>query len=97
MKLGSESEFAPYTEYIMTQQRGQLPATWSKAGKDALRAVAFQGSDIVDWITDRFGENGENHCVSDKDEEHAMALSVQRGYDSALIPIWDMFNHWNGN
>jgi hypothetical protein len=48
----------------------------------------------VDWIDKRF----KGRCISRDDpfEEHVVALAFQRGYDSALIPVWDMVNHRNG-
>lgn len=85
---GNESEYAPYIEYIKHQQHGQLPATWSKHGKDLLRKVAAPGWDMVDWM-DHFKE-----CMPL--DEHLLALTAQRGYDTALIPVWDLFNHRNG-
>mmetsp|Transcript_975 Transcript_975/g.1613 ORF Transcript_975/g.1613 Transcript_975/m.1613 type:complete len:377 (+) Transcript_975:25-1155(+) len=95
MKLGKDSEFAPYIDYLETQKPGQLPAMWSKAGKDLLRKVLTPGSDIVDWIDVRFKRNG---CIRPDNpfEEHAVELIVQRGFDSTLIPLWDMVNHDNG-
>eukprot|EP01083_Nonionella_stella_P090271 252213_1 len=50
MKLGDESEFAPYVAYLKTQKPGQLPVNWSEAGKNLLRHVLKPGSDGVDWI-----------------------------------------------
>ena len=50
---------------------------------------------LADWIDIQFRETG---CIpaDDKEAEHAVAMAIQRGYDSELIPIWDMFNHDNG-
>jgi SET domain len=36
---GEESDFKPYIRYLQSQPRGQLPATWSEAGKDLLREL----------------------------------------------------------
>ena len=88
MKLGEKSEYAPYIAYLKTQKRGQLPANWSQAGKDALRKIAVPGSQIVDWIDLNFKQSG---CIGDDPfEEHMVEMTVQRGFDTALIPIWDM-------
>lgn len=93
MKLGEKSEYAPYIAYLKTQKRGQLPANWSQAGKDALRKIAVPGSQIVDWIDLNFKQRG---CIGDDPfEEHMVEMTVQRGFDTALIPIWDMVNHDN--
>lgn len=94
MQKRNESDYAPYINYLWEQRRGQLPATWSKAGKDVLRAVLTPGSDVVDWIDTRF----KGSCIRSDDAfgEHVVALTTQRGFDSALIPIWDMVDHRNG-
>lgn len=39
VSLGKESDFKPYIQYLQSQPRGQLPATWSEAGKDLLREL----------------------------------------------------------
>lgn len=94
MELGKDSEFAPYIAYLETQKSGQLPAMWSKAGKDLLRKVLVPGSDGVDWMDRYYKKTG---CIGDDPfEEHIMEMILQRCYDTALIPIWDMVNHDNG-
>lgn len=94
MKLGEKSEFAPYIEYLKTQRPGQLPANWSKEGKDVLRKVAEPDNEMVDWIDMDFKEK---NCIgNDPFEEHMIEMTIQRSYDTALIPIWDMVNHDNG-
>lgn len=94
MKLGESSEFAPYIAYLKTQKSGQLPANWSQAGKDTIRKIAIPGSPIVDWIDWNFKQR---HCIKDDPfEEHIVEMTVQRCFDTALIPIWDMVNHDNG-
>lgn len=94
MKLGEKSDYAPYIAYLKTQQPGQLPANWSKEGKDVLRKVAIPNSPMVDWIDWHFKEK---NCIgTDSFEEHMIEMTIQRSYDTALIPIWDMVNHDNG-
>lgn len=94
INLGQNSSYAPFIDYVRAQKHGQLPATWSKAGKDALRSLLPSGSDVVDWIEKYF----KGTCIDENDEfqEHIVATTVQRCYDTALIPVWDMVNHWNG-
>jgi len=96
MEKGDASEYAPYIRYLKKQKPGQLPAAWSQAGKDLLRTVLPPNHDGVDWIDKRFRNN---NCIGDDNplEEHAVALTIQRGFDNALIPIWDMVNHKNGH
>lgn len=98
MKLGDESQFAPYVAYLKTQKPGQLPVNWSEAGKNLLRHVLKPGSDGVDWIDKYYlKSHSELNCiVDDPFEIHMMEITVQRSYDTALIPIWDMVNHDNG-
>ncbi len=112
----SSSEFAPYIRYLEeTQKKGQLPATYSQAGKALLRKIQgisessddFGGHkaispnfrmaplppvDLVDWIDQRFVNKG---CINANDTYayHAAELTIQRGFDLELIPIWDMVNH----
>ena len=94
-KMGDQSEYAPFLAYLKTQKPGQLPATWSPAGKDVIRAIFPPDIDGVDWIDKKY----KGRCISKEDpfEEHILAMVIQRGYDEALIPLWDMVNHRNGH
>ena len=96
-----------------TQPRGQIPATYSSHAKEILRQMQglktpeemkgkrwftgkFHFHPMVDWIDEGLVQKG---CmdVDDADTYHAVALAIQRGYDSEFIPVWDMFNHDNFN
>lgn len=91
LKLGENSDYAPFVEYMNAQTKGQIPATYSDAGKSVLRKVQTpSGNDLVDWM-----EHDFNFCTPL--DRNALALTKQRGYDTAMIPIWDMFNHKNGH
>mmetsp|Transcript_7276 Transcript_7276/g.10421 ORF Transcript_7276/g.10421 Transcript_7276/m.10421 type:complete len:380 (-) Transcript_7276:46-1185(-) len=94
LELGSKSRFAPFIAYLNTQNSGQLPAMWSEPGKNALRKLIIPGTDIVDWIDQYYKSRG---CIKPEDEvgAHAIEMTIQRGYDTALIPLLDMFNHDN--
>lgn len=95
MKLGDESEYGPYVKYLNRQSRNQIPAVWSKEAKDMLRDLLPEESDGVDWITDNFQRcPGVN--LNDPFDEHVIALTKQRSFDSAMIPFYDMVNHDNG-
>ena len=86
MKLGNASYFSPYTAYLRTQAPGQLPVRWSKAGRDLLRSVSRPGSEMVDWMDLNFINTG---CIrEDPFEEHMIEMTVQRSFDTALIPLW---------
>jgi SET domain len=108
-----ESRYAPYMAYLLdTQRMGQVPATYSQAGKNLLRQILgpipegeppskmfgkyqLPPAHLVDWIDELFIQTG---CIEAGNvwQEHVVALSAQRGYDTEFIPLWDMVNHDNG-
>jgi hypothetical protein len=49
----SSSEYNPYLAYIASQQRGQIPATYSKLGKELLRKLSGSGSSSKDAASAR--------------------------------------------
>lgn len=74
-----------------------IQGTWKDTGtegKGNYAGFALPPWKLVDWIDDEFLEKG---CIDAEDEDayHAVALAIQRGYDTELIPIWDMVNHDN--
>jgi|AntRauTorckE5430_2_1112549.scaffolds.fasta_scaffold02056_3 hypothetical protein len=88
MKLGEESQYAPYIAYLQTQKRGQLPVNWSENGKEVLKQFYPEGHKVVSWIDQNFKQKG---CIGDDPfEEHMVEMTLQRCFDVALIPIWDM-------
>lgn len=108
MKQGENSQYAPFINYLKDQPYGQLPATWSRPGKEMLRAVLFKNSShVVDNLDLNYKTSGVNRyrheaCISGRSketllEEHAVALVTSRSWDTAMIPLWDLFNHNNGN
>lgn len=49
MRLGNQSFYAPYMEYLLSQPHGQLPSTWSEAGQDVLlRLTGARGANVMD-------------------------------------------------
>jgi hypothetical protein len=90
LKLGEKSHFAPFVKYLLGQERGQIPATWTEPAKELLREVAYR-NDLTDWIQTDF----EQECIGPGNafEQQALAMVIQRGWDSVLIPIYDMVNH----
>jgi hypothetical protein len=76
---------------------GQIPATWTEPAKQLLREIVFPSADkheLTDWIELEFEHGG---CIEPGNafEQQALAMVVQRGWDSVLIPIYDMMNHIN--
>jgi hypothetical protein len=98
LKLGEKSHFAPYVKYLLGQERGQIPATWTEPGKELLREVlsaSTHKNHVTDWIEMDFEH--EDWCIESGNafEQQALAMVKQRGWDSVLIPIYDMINHVN--
>lgn len=104
MKLGDESKYAPYVNYLSDQPHGQLPSAWSKAGQELLKVVIGQNDDddendlppldVTGWI----GSDWYQNCngTDDPFDRNAALLLVQRGWGDHLIPLFDMMNHRNG-
>jgi hypothetical protein len=97
LKLGEKSHFAPFVKYLLGQERGQIPATWTEPTKELLRKVVLpndQVRQLTNWIETNFEREG---CIEPGNafERQALAMVVQRGWESVLIPIYDMINHTN--
>lgn len=94
MNKGEESEYAPYIAYLKTLPTGQIPSTWSEEGKSALRDLIAGGKrDVVDYLEN----NAKTKCINNDFEEHMLALTIQRGFDTTLIPVWDMVRYISQN
>uniref|UniRef100_A0A7S2ETR6 PABS domain-containing protein n=1 Tax=Ditylum brightwellii TaxID=49249 RepID=A0A7S2ETR6_9STRA len=103
MKLGSESAYAPYVEYLLdSQPPGQIPSAWSEAGQELFEKILRSKTEEelppkypTDWLRDDWHHDcGGSH---DPVEIHAAQLVIQRAWDNLMIPIYDMFNHRNGH
>ena len=86
-----------HVKYLLGQERGQIPATWTEAAKELLREIESPSADelqLTDWIEMVFEHED---CIEPGNafEQQALAMVVQRGWDSVLIPIYDMHNHVN--
>lgn len=101
MRLGDESFFAPYTNYLRQQPRGKLPSDWSEAGKQLLLQVIRDDNDLPpDHAVDML-ELWREQCgvVGDDDialQELAVLEHVLRSDDENLVPLYDLYNHANG-
>ncbi|CAJ1955511.1 unnamed protein product [Cylindrotheca closterium] len=108
---GTKSIYKPYIDYIKTQSKHQIPVMWSTKGKKLLEKVQVDidlrdlnadedsGSHFHNWIDQWYGSED---CLYDTEtdqelEKWFLAMAQQRGYDYALIPIYDMLNHDPGN
>ena len=112
LKLGSQSKFGPYIQYLWeTQQPSNelLPSGWSPAGQDLLRELVLPcnpGDEDEDAIKevpygllDTLVDDWFASCQSDPTDDignFAATLTVMRAWDERLIPVYDTFNHRNG-
>jgi len=100
MKLGDDSKYAPYVNYLLAEPWGQLPSAWSEEGRVLL--IDMLGQYTVDPIPPIEPEDwlDEWHVVCngshDPFEENASLVVVQRSWDDVLIPVYDMMSHRNG-
>jgi hypothetical protein len=99
MRLGDESKFAPYVNYLNSQDDDQLPSAWTPAGQELLRTIVggeveepeIPPAEPTEWLS--FDCDGKSlDALSAK----AAVLVVQRSEDFIMIPAYDMYNHRNG-
>jgi hypothetical protein len=104
MRLGPEgSKYGPYIGYLLTQPEGQIPSAWSKEGQilllDVLGGKAdtqLPPIDATSWLE----EDWYRSCHGDSNDPfaaHAAMLVVQRADDEFMVPIYDLYNHRNGD
>jgi hypothetical protein len=106
MRLGSNSTYSGYVEYLLEQSPGQIPSAWSSAGQDLLLEVLGQDEDgdgplpplgAVNWMKERNEACGGGEMMEDPLEKFAALMLLQRGWDTKLVPVFDMINHHSGN
>jgi hypothetical protein len=104
MRLGPEgSEYGPYIGYLLTQREGQIPSAWSKEGQNLLLDILggktdakLPPLDAVSWLEDDW----YGSCNGDRNDAfaaHAAMLVVQRADDDFMVPVYDLYNHRNGD
>ena len=104
MRLGDQSKYAPYVNYLLSQRPGQLPSAWSAAGKSMLLKLLGQAdtddtndlppASATNWLDGDW--KWECEGSDDPLAQNAAMLLVQRGWDDYLIPLFDMMSHRNG-
>ena len=98
LKLGNESIYAPYINYLLDQKPGQLPSAWSEAGQELLMKVV--GSELPPEAPETMTSHSfARDCGGNDDdplEFNAYMMLLQRGWDDLLLPIYDMMSHGNG-
>ena len=103
MRLGDESKFAPYANYLNSQGNDQLPSSWTPAGQELLRSIVggeveepeIPPTEPTEWLSYDWNyrcDGKSRDAVSAK----AAMLVVQRSDDHIMIPAYDMYNHRNG-
>jgi hypothetical protein len=101
MKLGEESKYAPYISHLLAQKKGQLPSSWSQAGKDLFMEVlggdnpAILSAEAVELLEYDWFEL----CGGKEDDElsaNAAMLVKQHADDGLMIPISNLYTHRNG-
>jgi hypothetical protein len=109
MRLGSNSTYSGFVEYLLEQSPGQIPSAWSNAGQDLLLKVLEQDEngdgplppfDAVHWMkewSEACSGGGEMMTMEDPLEKFAALMLIQRGWETKLVPIYDMINHHGGD
>jgi hypothetical protein len=103
MRLGDESKFAPYANYLNSQDDDQLPSVWTPAGQQLLRSIVggeveepeIPPTEPTEWLTYDWNDRCDGKSYDALSAKAAM-LVVQRSDDFIMIPAYDMYNHRNG-
>lgn len=104
LKLGNKSRYAPFANFVLSQQLDHIPSNWSPLGKKIL--VEITGETIngplippleaTEWLDlDWF-----DTCKGDPDDllsAKAALFVVQWNDEGKIIPISGFYGHRNGN
>lgn len=103
MKLGKDSAFAPFMEYVNHRPTTGLPSSWSAAGRELFQQVV--GGTAVDPIIPPFEPaswleyDWYEMCEGDRSDElsaKAALLVVELNDDGVLVPGLNFYRHRNG-
>jgi SET domain len=106
IRLGSNSTYSGFVEYLLEQSPAQIPSGWSRAGQELLLQVLDQDEngdgplpplDAVHWMKEWSEACGGDGMEDDPLEKFAALMLIQRGWETKLVPIYDMINHHGGN
>lgn len=105
IKLGSESKYDGYVNYLLAQDGASLPSFWTDAGKALLHQVLDFPSEVdpsignippanptglvSDWLESCEGSDDSKVSL------HALSQVCARSWDLQMIAIFDMFAHRN--
>jgi len=100
MKLGDDSHYAPYVNYLMAEPWGQLPSAWSEQGKSLFHEILESTEDLLPpYAPTSLQDDYLDSCEGssrDPFEVNAALMVAQRSWDDILIPVFDMMSHRNG-
>ena len=97
MRKGNDSFYGPYIQYLLSAPPVNIPSTWSKKGKQLLKEITgakqLPPKRATSWLKYWYDEcDGKD----DPFEIQAAMQLVTRGDDDTLAPVYDMYNHRNG-
>jgi hypothetical protein len=102
IKLDKESEYRPYVSYLLAQKQGQLPSSWSEAGKKLfLEVLGGEGNQelLMNDSVDLLDSDWFELCGGDKSDDlsaNAAMLVKQHSDYGMMIPLKDLYTHRNG-
>lgn len=98
IRKGDKSFFAPYTSYLLKQPRGKLPSDWTEAGKSVLKEVIGDSLPPKDpvGLLDSWKRQCTSNDGDDPLEQLAFLEHHLRADDKILVPLYDLYNHANG-
>jgi hypothetical protein len=100
MKLGKNSKYAPYVEYLNGESATGIPSVWSPAARELFELVVGKKDIPPDRATTWITKNWYGRCKGDPNDEiakKAALMVIQRSDDEIMIPAYDAYNHRNGN
>lgn len=102
LQAGSDSEYAPFLQYLNTipPLQTQIPGAWSAEGKEVLVEL-LGGLDPTlppGEPVHLLDEDWYRNCKGDIDGAQAATLLIQRGlFDTFMVPTYDWYTHRNGD
>jgi hypothetical protein len=101
LKLGDQSQYKPYVNYLLRQSTKMMPGEWSISAQEFLHHKILDRQ-LPPLEADWFGAAGYKQWLkncggnsNDAMERLAYYLTSTRDEDTLMIPIYDMMNHSN--
>jgi len=98
----SSSKYGPYIQYLLDQPLGVIPSDWSVKGKAMFNEILGGSRRRIPpaYATTWVEEDWLQECHGSPNDElgaKAAVVVISRGDDDLLVPVYDMYNHRNGN